>query len=104
MITVQNKRTVTAKGEYIGRPSPLGNPFMIGRDGSRPEVIAKYREWLHPQLDESKPSPVLNEMNRLTDLHEAGNLNLICWCAPKECHGDVLAQAIPWWSVARSKS
>jgi uncharacterized protein DUF4326 len=28
---------------YIGRPSKLGNPFVIGRDGSRKHVIEKYR-------------------------------------------------------------
>jgi hypothetical protein len=28
---------------YIGRPSKWGNPFQIGRDGTRDEVIAKYR-------------------------------------------------------------
>ena len=66
MITVANKR-VGAIGEYIGRPSPLGNPFAIGRDGTRDEVIAKYREWLYPLLDESKPSQALTEMNRLTE-------------------------------------
>ena len=49
MITVANRRT-GAVGEYIGRPSPLGNPFMIGRDGTRDEVIAKYRVWLNDQL------------------------------------------------------
>jgi len=26
---------------YIGRPSKWGNPFVIGRDGSRADVIAK---------------------------------------------------------------
>jgi hypothetical protein len=28
---------------YVGRPSALGNPFVVERDGSRQEVIAKYR-------------------------------------------------------------
>jgi hypothetical protein len=31
---------------YVGRPSKWGNPFVIGRDGSREEVIAKYRAWI----------------------------------------------------------
>ncbi|MGA9172340.1 MAG: DUF4326 domain-containing protein [Nitrososphaeraceae archaeon] len=29
---------------YIGRPSRWGNPFVIGKDGTR-EVITKYNEW-----------------------------------------------------------
>ena len=24
---------------YCGRPGPFGNPFVIARDGTRPEVI-----------------------------------------------------------------
>jgi hypothetical protein len=37
---------------YIGRGSKWGNPFVIGKDGDRDEVIAKYREWIktQPQL------------------------------------------------------
>ena len=35
---------------YVGRPSPLGNPFVLGRDGNREEVIAEYRHWLWAQM------------------------------------------------------
>ena len=37
---------------YVGRPSIWGNPFVIGKDGSRAEVIEKYETWLmsQPQL------------------------------------------------------
>ena len=37
---------------YIGRPSQWGNPFQIGRDGTRAQVIARYERWLeeHPEL------------------------------------------------------
>ena len=31
---------------YIGRPGKWGNPFVIGRDGTRGEVVAKYRAYL----------------------------------------------------------
>ena len=37
---------------YVGRPSPLGNPFQLSRDGSHAEVIASYRHWLWAQLQE----------------------------------------------------
>ena len=65
---------------YIGRPSKWGNPFVIGRDGSRADVIAKYRAWIVAQ-------PAL--MNALDEL---GGRDLICWCAPLACHGDVLIE------------
>ena len=34
---------------FVGRPTKWGNPFVIGRDGSRAEVIAKYRAWVSAQ-------------------------------------------------------
>ena len=39
---------------YIGRPGPWGNPFEIGKAGTRKEVINKYREWIvqQPELME----------------------------------------------------
>lgn len=64
---------------YIGRPSKWGNPFKSGRDGTREEVIEKYAEYLSQ-----------NEY-LLSCLHELKGKTLGCWCAPKACHGDVLA-------------
>lgn len=66
------------RGVYVGRPTPWGNPFIIGRDGTRQEVIAKYERWLRSQPD---------LMARLPELK---GRDLRCWCAPKACHADVL--------------
>lgn len=68
------------EGVYIGRPSRFGNPFVIGRDGTREEVIAKYRAWIMTQPD------------LLAALPELRGQDLLCWCAPKPCHGDVLLE------------
>jgi len=65
---------------YIARPSKWGNPFKIGIDGDRKEVIEKYRNWLMEQ-------PEL-----LAALPEIKGKILGCWCKPEECHGDVLAE------------
>jgi len=64
----------------IDRASKLGNPFKIGQDGSRAEVIAKHRKWLFQQAD------------LLTALRELRGKRLGCWCAPQPCHGDTLAE------------
>lgn len=64
----------------IDRATKWGNPFIIGRDGTRAEVIAKYEEWLLTRLD------------LLASLHELRGNRLGCWCAPQPCHGDVLAR------------
>lgn len=66
---------------YIGRPSKWGNPFVIGRDGDRAEVIAKYEAWLLSR-------PALMESAR----RELRGKRLGCYCAPLPCHGDVLAR------------
>ena len=68
---------------YIGRPSIWGNPFIIGQDGSRQDVIEKYRKMLlHP------------ENQWLVDLarKELVGKDLVCFCAPQACHGDVLLE------------
>lgn len=66
---------------YIGRPSGWGNPFEIGKDGSRSQVILKYREWILTQ-------PKLIERAKV----ELKGKTLGCWCSPSACHGEVLAE------------
>lgn len=64
---------------YIGRPSKWGNPFTIGQDGTREEVIDKYSVWIKDQTD------LMDSINELQ-----GKI-LGCWCAPEKCHGDILS-------------
>lgn len=66
---------------YVGRPSRYGNPYTIGRDGTRAEVIAKYEAWLR-----SQPELVARVKRELR-----GKV-LSCWCAPLPCHAEVLAR------------
>lgn len=70
-----------ASAIYIGRPTKWGNPFCIGKDGSRREVIAKYRAWLLMAEQEALREAVKSELL---------GKHLLCWCAPDACHGDVL--------------
>ncbi len=69
---------------YIGRPSPWGNPFAIGRDGTRAEVIEKYRAWI---TGDDRVAVALRRNLRVLRGHR-----LVCYCAPAACHGDVLAE------------
>lgn len=79
MTQVLNKRTGQADGVYIGRPSKFGNPFVIGQHGNRAQVIERYEAWL-------KSQPALIAAAK----RELRGKNLVCWCAPQACHGDVL--------------
>lgn len=75
---------------YIGRDVPemgidgskWGNPFVLEEDSDaeRERVIVVYRQWLMEQPD------------LLASLGELRGKRLGCWCAPKLCHGDVLAE------------
>lgn len=66
---------------YVGRPSTWGNPFRIGPDGSRAEVIDSYRRHL-------RNSPELIVRAR----KELKGKRLGCHCAPLACHAQVLAE------------
>jgi hypothetical protein len=75
---------------YIGRStrngwrkSKWGNPFTVRRNATpeqRDEVIAMYRRWLQLQPD------------LMGALPELRGKDLVCWCAPEACHGDVLLE------------
>ncbi len=80
MTTVVNKRSGEPYDVYIGRPSKWGNPFPLGGDSSRDEVVAQYRSW------------VVGQPHLLAALPELRGKVLACWCAPLSCHGDVLAE------------
>lgn len=79
-MTVLNVRNGRPPGAvFIGRPSKWGNPFVIGRDGTRAEVIEKYARWIAQQ------PALLNDI-----VGELRGKDLLCYCAPRACHGDVL--------------
>jgi hypothetical protein len=68
---------------YIGRPGKWGNPFPLMPGESRDAAIEKYRAWLVAPEQEALRASARVELR--------GKV-LGCWCAPKRCHGDVLAE------------
>lgn len=99
-ITVVNKHHGVA-GEYIGRDSPLGNPFTHQPVGThakyvlttREEAVANYAKWLQEQIHTMQPS-IITELDRLADKAMREPINLVCFCAPKSCHGDVIKEVL----------
>jgi hypothetical protein len=80
---VVNLKTTKMYDALIVRGTPFGNPFQIGKDGTRDEVIEKYREWFHRRLtDPSFRDRVLALKGKV----------LACWCKPLKCHGDVIVE------------
>ena len=63
---------------YVGRPSKWGNPFAMNGEKDREKVIAQFTEY------------IMNSPDLLAQVSELKGKNLVCYCAPKACHADVL--------------
>ena len=78
-------RVVNIKHEsydvYIRRSSPWGNPYAIGIDGDREEVIRKYQYNFDKGYLKSSKEELLKLRGKI----------LGCHCKPLACHGDILA-------------
>ena len=79
---------------HVCRGNPLGNPFRIGEDGTRAEVIAKYRDWLPPAYE--RDEVVRRAIDQLVDhlAHDERPLVLLCYCHPLPCHAAVIAEFV----------
>lgn len=78
---------------YIGRnpeygPTKYGNPYRIGRDGTREQCIERYRRRLWRDI----------QAGRITraELAAMAPHDVLCHCAPAPCHGDVVVRAVQW--------
>lgn len=99
MIQVVNRHNYKGDGIYIGRPSPLGNPFarfdyehVKFKVKTRREAIDAFEDWLDEQPEDS---PAKQELNRLASIYrEKGELVLVCSCAPSPCHGHIISKKI----------
>lgn len=72
---------------YIGRGSKWGNPYShlegtkaLFKVESRDEAIQAYKEYLNSNTE------------LLDSLNELKGKNLICYCSPSKCHGDILLE------------
>lgn len=86
MKVLNKKRDKIPEGSvYIGRPGPFGNPFVIGKDGDRGNVITKFTKHFMDRI-------AGDQEFRLKVHGLSGAPALVCWCAPAACHGDVIAE------------
>jgi hypothetical protein len=74
---------------YIGRAGKgqdgyFGNPFPLDREAQRSLVLARYKGYFQARIA-SDP-----EFKRRVE--ELKGKRLGCFCAPKRCHGDTLAE------------
>ncbi len=82
--TIVNKYKYKGEYVYIGRGSPYGNPFKIGVDGNREEVLEKYRVYFYDRIARDSEFKMMVERLR--------GKTLGCFCKPQLCHGDVIKE------------
>jgi len=68
-----------ANAVYVGRPTKWGNPYVVGKDGTREECIEKYRKHFSEALV-------------CAEVHDLKGKDLVCWCSPLPCHADILLE------------
>lgn len=76
---------------YVGRPTPLGNPFPATDKSLAARNIAcdRYHEWFYAKV-KSGDEAVLNELRILYRKARDGDLMLRCYCAPLRCHSQTI--------------
>ena len=67
---------------YIGRGSPFGNPFKIGKDGDRDQVINKHRDYFFERIE--------SDAEFRSKVMKLQGETLGCYCVPLPCHGNTI--------------
>lgn len=110
MINVLNKHIDTIPNNeytvYIGRGSKFGNPYSHLPNTlakftvrSRNEAVNKFTEFM---LSDTQ---YISEILKLVELYKAQQqLNLVCFCAPKSCHGHVIKKFIEFCIETETKT
>lgn len=89
-----SKVNIGIDGIYIGRGTPLGNPYHIGKDGDRVKVIEKYRQYLTKKIQDKDPI-ILEALNKIKQYEKDFYVvTLLCHCKPLACHGDIIKEIL----------
>jgi len=81
--------------QRIDRLTMWGNPYVIGIDGDRVAVLAKYEYWLFQWVTYKKEIVIARKYSNkwvIENLKQLKDRDLACWCSPELCHGDILLQ------------
>ena len=87
VVNLRGKPWLTDESDVVrvDRQTKWGNPYRIGRHGSRDGVLVRYARWLREQID--------NDHITVADIRrELRGKRLACWCTPKPCHAQILAE------------
>lgn len=76
----------------VGRPTALGNPFVIGIHGDRDAVCDQYERWFEEQIRNADTLVLGHLKSLLIQSERQDELILGCYCAPRRCHAETIAQ------------
>lgn len=81
----------------VARPSPWGNPFTVGQDGTRAHCIALFVGLLEGRYSLLARAPLAAQREFVVHAGDQWKTlkgkNLACWCGPGlACHGDQLLE------------
>lgn len=81
---------------YVGRPSPLGNPFIVGGENTREGAVRRYDNYFQASLNSRKPNAVKWAFRLLFLYAKAYGevVTLVCHCKPLACHADIIAREL----------
>ena len=98
IVNLKHEPDAVADGAVrVDRRTKFGNPFVIGRDGTREQVVARYRAELWRQIRDGEMP--------LADLAALAGRPLACHCWPtRPCHAEVLALAAAWAAAALARN
>lgn len=88
---------------YVGRGSPLGNPFTVElqpgetREQAAPRILDAYKRWLWTRI-KAGDRAVLGALDSIADDHY-----IVCSCWPRHCHAEVIVKAWRWRRSAETR-
>lgn len=89
-VTKMNRDT-SRKVTYCGRPGDLGNPYVMKDESERDEVCDMYHDYFYMLSQGSdRFQEILDGL--VKTYHQQGYLRLGCFCKPKRCHVETIAE------------
>lgn len=85
VVFVPSETDSARKERYPKRNSIWANPFKVGKQWTRAQVVSKYKLYIEERI---KSDP------KTYDLGQLHGKTLGCWCHPEACHGHVLQNLI----------
>jgi len=96
------KHTPTEFDVKISRPSPLGNPFTSKdvkstrakyQSSSREESIKNFESYIVAKIAQ-RDKAICDELNKIYLMAKRGDVYLVCFCKPQDCHGDIIKKIV----------